>query len=145
LPDVEVPFSPVDRYDSLPPEQDVGRGLHHPLPFHDAPSVLRVLTLPEERFQDRGLRFLELEEQRVVLVAAHHQQDPGPGTHAADTDDLSGGMHVPVALQQVAPVARQRGCVRANHATHNVLQVVLLGIWEYVLDRRDEGRIADDP
>jgi hypothetical protein len=99
LPDVEVPCFPVDRDDSLPPEHDVGRRLHHPLPFHYAPSMLAVLALPEERFEDGSLRFLELEEERVVLVAAQHQQDPGAGAHAADTDDLSSGMHVPVALE----------------------------------------------
>ena len=102
-------------------------------------------ALPEERLEHRGLRLLELEEQRVVVVAADQEQDPGACTHAADADDLACGMHVPVALEQVAPVVRQRAPIRANHAPHDVLEVVLLRTRQYVLDRRDEGRVADDP
>ena len=145
LPDVEVARLAVDCLDSLPAEQDVGRRLHHPLPFHDAPSVLDEPALPEERLEHRGLRFLELKEQRVVLVAAQQQQDPGAGAHAADTDDLPGGMHVSVAVEQVPTVAGERARICADHAPHDVLEVVLLGIREHVLDRRDEGMTADDP
>ena len=107
--------------------------------------MLGVLALAEERLEHRRLRFLELEEQRIAVIAADHEQDPGAGTDAADADDLPGGMHVPVALEQMAPVARQRAPVRANHAPHDVLEVVLLRTRQHVLDRRDEGRVADDP
>ena len=101
--------------------------------------------MPEERLEHRRLRLLELEEQRVVVVAADQEQDPGAGADAADADDLPGGVHVPVALEQVAPVARQRAPVGADHAPHDVLEVVSLGTRQDVLDRRDERRVADDP
>jgi hypothetical protein len=128
-----------------PPEQDVGRRLHHSLPFHDALSVLGELSFPEERLEYRGLRFLELEEQRVVVVAAHQQQDPGTCSDTADTDHLPSGMDVREAFEQLAPIARHRARVGADHAPHDVFQVVLLSVWEYILDRCDEGRVADDP
>ena len=145
LPNVEVPLLPVDGADSLPAEQDVGRRLHHALPFDDALTVLAVRALSEERFEHRWLCLLELEEERIGLIAARQEQDPGAGAHAADPDDLTGGVDVSIALEQMPPVMRQRAPVRANHAPHDVLQVLLLRTGQDVLDRGDQGRIADDP
>ena len=54
-------------------------------------------------------------------------------------------MDVSVALEQVASVARQRAPVGADHAPHDVLEVLLLRTRQHVLDRGDERRIADDP
>ena len=54
-------------------------------------------------------------------------------------------MHVAVALEQVAAVVRQRAAVRADHAPHDVLEVLPLRTGQDVLDRRDERRVADDP
>ena len=51
LADVEVSLLAVDREDPLPPEHDVGRGLHHPLPLDDALPVLFELALAEERLE----------------------------------------------------------------------------------------------
>ena len=59
-----------------------------------------------------------------MSIAADQEQDPGAGADAADADDLPRGVHVPVALEQVAAVARQRAPVRADHAPHDVLEVV---------------------
>ena len=102
------------------------------------------VALAEERLQHRRLRLLELQEERVVAVATEQEHDEGAGADAADTDDLASGVHVAVALEQLAPVARQRPAVGANHASEEVLEIVrALGPGE-VLDRHDHGRVADD-
>ncbi len=48
--------------------------------------------LREERLEHRGFGLLELQEQRVVAVAAEQQRDPDPRADAADPDDLAGGV-----------------------------------------------------
>ncbi len=126
LADVEVPLYAVDRDDPLPPEHDVGRGLHHPLPLDDALPVLLELALAEKRLEHGRLCLLELEEERIGSVPADHEQDPRAGTDAADTDDLAGGMHVSIALEQLAPVARQRQSIGADHAPDDILELLLL-------------------
>src|SRR6476659_2293353 len=145
LADVEVPLLAVDRDDPLPPEHHVGRGLHHPLPLDYALPVLDELALAEKRFEHRCLRLLELEEERIGLVAARQEQDPGSGTHAADTDHLTSSMDVAIALEQMTPVARQRPSIGADHAPNDVLELLPLRMWQDILDRGDEGRVADDP
>jgi hypothetical protein len=77
LADIEVLGLPVDGDDALPAEQDVGRGLHQPLAFDDALPVLIELACAQEGLEHRGLRLFELEKERVVLVAAEQEQDPG--------------------------------------------------------------------
>ena len=58
--------------------------------------MLREPALAQERLEHGGFRLLELEEERVVLVAAEQEQDPGARTDAADADDLAGGVDVAV-------------------------------------------------
>src|SRR6476659_9465176 len=53
-----------------PAQEDVARGLHRPLSLDDALAVLPKLALPEVRLEDGRLCLLDLEEQRVVVVAA---------------------------------------------------------------------------
>src|SRR3954447_21071697 len=101
LPDVEVALLAVDRDDPFPPEHDVCCGLHHPLALDDALPVLLESAPSEERLEHRLLRLLELQEQRIVVVSANEQQDPGTRTDAADSDDLPCRMHVLVALEKV--------------------------------------------
>ena len=134
----------VDRGDPLPAEEDIGCGLHHPLPLDDALPVLLEPALAEERLEHRLLRLLELEEQRIGVVAAHEEQDPGAGPNAADADDLARRVDVPVALQQLAPVLRQAELVGADHALHDVLEMLLLGARQHVLDRGHDRMAADD-
>ena len=76
-------------------------------PFHDALAVVCVLALAEERLEHRRLGLLELEEQRIIVVAAEHQADPRARADAADTDDLAGRVDVVEALEQLAAVAGQ--------------------------------------
>ena len=85
---------------------------------------LANVALAQERLQHRRFGLLELQEERVVAVAAEQQHDEGAGADAADTDDLASRMDVAVALQQLAPVARQRPAVGADRASEEVLELV---------------------
>ena len=85
----------------MPSEHDVAGSLHQALALDDALAVACVLALAEEWLEHRGLRLLELEEQRIVVVTAEHQHDPRARADAAHTDDLAGRVHVAEALQEV--------------------------------------------
>ena len=68
----------------------------------------------EERLEHGRLGLLELQEQRVVAVAAEQQHDPRAGADAADADDLARRVDVAEALEQAAAVARQASAVGAR-------------------------------
>ena len=105
LADVEVALDVVDAFDADEAEHDVARGLGQALALDDALAVVCELALAEERLEHRRLRLLELEEERVVVVAAEQQHDARPRADAADADDLARGVDVAVALEQAAAVA----------------------------------------
>ena len=79
------------------------------------------------------------------MIAAGQEQDPGTRADASDADDLPGGMNVPIGLDQMPTIMRERKPIRGDHAPHDVLEVLLRGTGQNVLDRGDEWRIADDP
>ena len=66
LTSVEVPTG----WDAKPPEEDIARGLHQPLTGNAALFLVLVDAFREVSFQHRSLRLLDLEKQRVILVAA---------------------------------------------------------------------------
>ena len=85
-----------------------------PLALDDALAGLVVAALGQVVLQHRRGGFLDLEEQRVVLVAALQQDDERAGADAADADDLAGHVDELEALQQLAPIVRQGRPVRAE-------------------------------
>ena len=135
---------PVDAVGPDPAEHDVAGRLHEPLTLDDPLAVVGVLALAQEGLQHRRLGLLGLQEQRVAVVVAEHQHDPGAGADAAHADHLAGGVHVAEALQQVPVVACQRAAVGAQHVVHRVLDLVVLAGRQQVLDRDDQWRIADE-
>ena len=61
LADVEVAFLAVEAGACvLPAEKDVAGGLHQPLAGDDALTAVAVLALPDELFEYRRLRLLDL-------------------------------------------------------------------------------------
>ena len=100
-----MPSSPFARE---PAEEDVARRLHQPLALDYAPALLLELLLPANGSSTEALRLLDLQEERIVRVAAEEQNDPGAGPDAADADDLVGDVDVAVALDQVPDVAVER-------------------------------------
>src|SRR6202040_1558594 len=129
-----------------PAEQDVARGLHEPLSLDHPAAVVGKLARTQEALKHRGSRFLELQEQRILLVAATlEQQDPAARADRADANDLVRDVHEAVALEEPAAVVLEAGTVSAEQTRHRVLQVArLLGL-EQVGRADDHRRVADDP
>jgi hypothetical protein len=96
----------VEALDPLPAQEDVRRRLHQPLSRDHALAVVRVGARAEETFEHRGLRLLDLQEQRVVLVAAGQQHDVAAGPDAAHAHHLVGRVDVAVLLQGVVLAVR---------------------------------------
>src|ERR671931_2535095 len=92
-----------------PAEEDVAGGLHEPLSGDDALAVIRELAGPEEGLEPRGLGFLDLQEKRILVVAAQQQGDPRAGADASDPDDLAGEVVQLELLEQHAAVELQHG------------------------------------
>ena len=63
-----------------------------------------VVALADEAFEHGGLCLLDLQEQRVVVVAAQHQHDVAAGPDATHADHLVGRVDVAVLLQRVVLV-----------------------------------------
>ena len=98
-------------------------------------------------FEHRGRRLLDLQEQRILLVASLQQDDERARADAADTDDLASHVDHLEPLQQVAPIVLQRGPVGAQLLVDRVLQLIgrdAVGRFEFTC-RDDDGRLADDP
>ena len=83
----------------------------------------RYRLLREVILEHRRGRFLDLQEQRVLLVAALEQDDERPGADAADAHDLAGHVDDLEALEQMAPVVLQRGPVGAELLADRVLRL----------------------
>ncbi len=98
--------------------------------------------MTQKRLEHRRLGLLELQKQRILVVAAEHQDDPGAGADAADTDDLARRVHVAKALEQMFAIALQRAPVATDHASRERFDISAVG---EVLDRHDQRRVADDP
>ena len=105
---------PVEPGCSLPAEQDVARRLHQALALDDPLAVVAVPAGAEVRLEHRGLGLLDLQQERVVVVAAEHQHDPRPGPDAAHADDLAGDVDEPVALDEDPAIVRERRLVRPH-------------------------------
>ena len=69
---------------------------------------------PGEGGEDRRLRLLGLQEQRVGVVAAEEQHDPRARPDAADADDLARDVGVLVAVEQLVAVGRRRRAVASR-------------------------------
>ncbi len=117
LANVEVALPSVEAAgDAFPAEEQVACGLHQPLPGDDAVAAVVVLAVAEERLEHRGLSLLDLQEERVGVVTAEEQRDPGSRADAADPDDLAGEVDEVVLLEQAAAVGREGAPVVAEHA-----------------------------
>ena len=81
--------------------------LHQSLARDHPLALVRVQAAAGVLLEDRGLRLLRLQDDRVVVVEALHQQDPGPRADAAHADHLAG--HV-----DAAGTARAGACGRST-------------------------------
>ena len=92
--------------------------------MHDAFTGLVVAALRQVILEHRCRRFLDLEEQRVLLVASLEQDDVGAGADAADADDLACDVDEPKPLEQVAAIVLQRLAVGAELFVEPFLDLV---------------------
>ena len=97
--------------------------------------------------EHRGGGLLELQEERVLLIAALEQHDERPGADAADADDLAGEVDDPELLEQVPPIVLQRGPVRAELFVDHLLDLIGVhaGGSGQVPPGYDDRRLGDDP
>ena len=114
LADVEVACHPVQPRNPVPAEHDVARRLHQALALDDPLAAVRELAASEERLEHRALCLLQLQEQRVLVIPAEQQRDPGARADAADADDLAGEVDEAVTLEQPAAVASERAAIGAD-------------------------------
>jgi pimeloyl-ACP methyl ester carboxylesterase len=77
--------------------QRVMGGLREALSCDDALALVAEAAFRRERLEHRPMRFLELEEQRVVVLVAHQQEHERLGAHGAHADHLACEVHEAVA------------------------------------------------
>src|SRR6266540_1028732 len=91
LAEVEVVRPAVELFVGVnPAQEDVARGLHHALAHRDSLPVCGERASPEQWFEHRRLRLLDLEKERVAVVATEEQHQPGACSDTPDADDFSG-------------------------------------------------------
>ncbi len=95
------------------------------LPVDDSFAMLGIPTQAYIGFQHRGLRLLDLQEERIGLIAPHEQNHPGPRAHTAHADDLAGDVNVVVLLHEVAAVDEQGLPVVADEVSDDPLELVM--------------------
>ena len=89
---------------ALPTKENVARRLHEPLARDDPLAHVGVLAGTDEPAEHRRLSLLHLQEERVGIIAAEHQDDPAAGADTANPDNLAGYVYDLVLLEQVAAV-----------------------------------------
>ena len=135
---VEVPRAAVHSHRRQPSEEDVAGRLHQPLAAHHALAVVLVAARARVWLQDRVVRLLELEEQRVVVVATDQEHDPGAGAYAAHPDDLASHVNEPVAVDELPPVVLEGLSVDAQEPPKLALDRLRALVLK-LLDRDDQG------
>ena len=99
----------------------------------------------EELLEHRGLRLLQLQEQRILAVAADQQGDPGARADAADADHLAREVDQLELLEQHAPVVLERVAVGAQGLVQRVEHFVAFHALREFVDRDDQRRFGHDP
>ena len=75
LADVVVTGDTIKASNPLPTQEDICSRLHQALSGDYPLSVVGEATLADKRLEHRGLGLLDLQEERIVLVATHQQKD----------------------------------------------------------------------
>ena len=82
-----------------------------------------VLAPADEPLEHRGLRLLRLQEQRILVVAADEEMDPGACSDAPDADHLARGVDVFELLDRVV-LAGERAPVAADQRAHQSVELL---------------------
>ena len=90
----------------------------------DDPFALQVEAARRRvGLEHRALRLLDLEEQRVAVVAPQHQRDPGARADAADADHFEGDVDQAVAVEHNLVLDVERVAVVGEDAEDDALDV----------------------
>ena len=143
---VEVARDAVRARGADPAEQDVARRLGQALALDDAAAVVVELAAAEEGLEDRGLRLLELQDQRVVAVAPEQQRGStpasrrsrrrrpcGPRRRTGSARAGGGGRWTASGGSSAGPCSRTRRAPRGAPSRRSSA------------DRSDQRRVARDP
>src|SRR3984885_645548 len=147
LTDIEVAGPAVQaRFGPLPAQEDVAGCLHQPLARYHPLALVGELAGADESAEHRRLGFLNLQEQRIGVIAAEHQDDPAARSDAADTDDFARDVTELIPLEQVPAVGFQRALVLADQAGEPLLDGRPVRLHRrQLLDRNQQRRVGDDP
>ncbi len=74
-----------------------------------------------EGLEHRGFGLLRLQEERVAIVGAGHQDHPGAGADAADADHLAGDLAEAEGVEQLLAVALEAGAIGVQHLLEQLL------------------------
>ena len=92
--------------------------MNHPL------ALVLVLAGARVGGEHRGVRLLDLQEQRIVLAVAHQQDHHRLGPDRADADDLAREILVVVVVEHDAPIGAQRARIVGESLADDLLEVV---------------------
>src|SRR5262249_50749067 len=115
---VEVALAALEVFASLPAEEDVACGLRDPLAADDPLAVLLELARAEVGLQNRSLRLLRLQHERIPAFPADKQKHPRARSHASNPDYLASHVHEPVGGEEEAPVGIETGGVLVQQLTY---------------------------
>ena len=133
----ELPTVEVRALNGRPPDEDVGGALDEQLPRDHPFPVIAVRARAEVRFVDRRTGLLDLEEERIVPVAAVEQDEVHAHPDAADADDLPYPIDEGEAIEQLAAVLAEAHPVRLEDLLHEIGAIGVFGA-------DPDGRILDD-
>src|ERR1700730_5361692 len=101
----------VDGSQSCPTEKDIAGRLHERVSAHHSLGVVERGARSEVRLENRCLSLLDLQEERVTLLAPHEEDDVTTGIHAPHADDFVGNVNEVVFPEQHVAVFLQRFAV----------------------------------
>src|SRR5262249_2069898 len=82
-----------------PAEEEIAGRLYQALADHNSLAVIPMMALAKIGFQNGCIRFLDLQEDRIV-IGSHEQGYRTLSSHTSHADDLQGQVTEPIAVKQ---------------------------------------------
>src|SRR5690348_16780393 len=144
LADVEVVRLAGQSDTALRAEEDVGRGLVHPLAADDALAMVRELARSQVELEHGRLRLLGLEHEWILAVTSGEQKHPRSGSHTPDADDLACHVDKPIRAEEVPPIRIKTPRVVIEQLADELALVTVL-VLEQLSKRDEQGRDVAEP
>src|ERR1039458_6467559 len=90
-----------------PAQEDIACGLHDTLAFHDPKSLMRIPTLTARQLQHRPARFLDLEEEWIIVIG-QKQREIASRPNTSHPNNFYRTVLIVIALVQMSPIRLQR-------------------------------------